>query len=73
MITDHYARESADYIQPDDHEKLVEELLQPVRELVSDIKADTDMICTIDELAQAELDVKDDMVHADLHDGRKKL
>ena len=50
---DHYARKTVDNIQPYDHGKLVEELLQPDRQLVSDIKADTDVICTIDELAQA--------------------
>ena len=59
--------------QPDDHRRLVEELLQPDRQLVSDIKADTDMICTIDELAQAELEVVNDMVHTDLDNDREEI
>ena len=60
---DHHERKAAGNIQPDDHGRLVEELLQLDRQLDNYIKADTDIICTIDELAQAEFEVIDDMVH----------
>ena len=70
---DNHTRKTAGNIQPDDRGRLGEELLQPYRQLVNDIKADTDMICTIDELAQAELEVIDDMVHTDLDNDREEI
>ena len=70
---DHYTRETADEVQPDDHKDLVEESWQPIRELVSDIKTDTDMICIKDELAQAEHEVNDDEVYTDLRDDKKEV
>ena len=70
---DHYAREAAGDIQLDDHGKLVEELLQPVRELVNDIETDADMICIVDEPSQAEHKVNYDKVYADIHDDRKEV
>ena len=70
---DHYTRETADEVQPDDHKDLVEESWQPIRELVRDIKTDTDMICIKDELAQAEHEVNDDEVYTDLRDDKKEV
>ena len=51
----------------------MEESWQPIRDLVSDIKTDTDMISIKDELAQAEHEVNDDEVYTDLRDDKKEV
>ena len=65
---DHPARKQADNSQPDDHGRLVEELLQPDEQLVSDLKIDTGILCTA-----AELEMIDNKVQTDLEANGRKI
>ena len=66
---DHYTKE----IQLNNHKNFEEESWQPIRDLVSDIKTDTNMICIKDELTQAEHEVNNDEVYTDLRDDKKEV
>ena len=78
--SDHYTREAANEIRSDDHEYLVKESWQPIKELVSNIETDTCMISVKDELIHTEHEVtcpealvNDDRVYTDLRDDRKEV
>ena len=78
--SDNCTREAADEIQPDDYEYQVKELWHPIRELVSNIETDTDVICIKDELVHTEHEEicpetlgNDDRVYTDLRDDRKEV